>query len=124
MQRAVALALFLLATGCALVEPPGPPEGTRAVQARVDNRRPDPVEITVRTPAGAIPGAVQPTSRLEAFSTTDVTFYVPIEGQWTIARNGNEMISSLDLNSKLDEGCTVYISLRPTGWGWDCGPTL
>lgn len=124
MLRAVALgiALFLLAAACALVEPPAPPAGTRPVQARVDNRRPDPVEITVRTPAGVLSGAAQPTSRVEAFSTTDLTLYVPIEGQWTIARNGNEMIRSVDLNPKLDEGCIVHISLRPNGWGWDCVP--
>jgi hypothetical protein len=124
MPRLVALgvALFLFVAACALVGPPAPPEGTRPVQARVDNRRPDPVEITVRTPIGALPGAVQPTSRVEAFSTADVTMYVPLEGQWTIARNGNGMISSVDLDPKLDNGFTVHISLRPNGWGWDCGP--
>ena len=122
MLRAVALsvAVFVLATACALVEPPAPPAGTRPVQAHVYNMLQDPVEITVRTPAGVLPGAVQPRSRVEAFSTTDVTLYVPFEGQWTIARNDNEMISSVDLAPQLEEGCTVTISIRPTGWGWGC----
>ena len=124
MLRAVALgiALFLLAAACALVEPPGPPDGTRPIQARVYNMTSDLVEITMRTPAGVLPGAVQPTSRIEPFSTTDLTLYVPLKGHWTIARNGNEMINS-DVDS-LDPGCTVRISFRPTGWGWGCEGSL
>ena len=76
----------------------------------------------MRTPDGVLAGAVQPTSRIEPFSTTDLTFYVPLKGHWTIARNGNEMINS-DVDS-LDPGCTVRISFRPTGWGWGCEGSL
>ena len=125
-MRAVALCILVaaLASACTLVEP-APPAGTRQVHARVSNMQPDPVELTVTTPAaGVLPGAVQPTSRLEGSSTTDVTFYVPLEGAWTIARNGNQMITSDDLNPKLDPGCTLRISFRPTGWGWGCGNDL
>jgi hypothetical protein len=84
--------------------------------------RPDPVEFTVATPAGVLRGAVQPTSRLEGRTIMDVTFYVPIQGAWTIARNGNQMISSEELGPN-DQGCTVNISLRSTGWGWGCEDT-
>ena len=82
------------------------------------------MEITVRTPAGALPDAIQPTSRVEAFSKTDVTLYVPLEGEWIIWRDGDEMIGSVDLNPLLDEACTVTISRQPKGWGWDCVPSL
>ena len=54
--------------------------------------------------------ACQPTSRVEAFSKTDVTLYVPLEGEWIIWRDGDEMIGSVDLNPLLDEACTVTIS--------------
>ena len=126
MLRAVALCIVVtaLATACALVEPT-PPAGTRPVQARVNNMRPDPVEITVRTPTGVLPGAVQPTSRVGGFTNADVTLYVPLEGVWTIARNGSEMISSvdLDLDPQRGPGCTVLVTLRPNSWAWGCGNT-
>ena len=119
MLRSVTLgvALSLLAAACALVGPLLPPGETRAVEARVINLSPDPVEITVRTPAGVLPGAVQPTSRLEADSTTDVTFYVPLGGEWAIVRDGTEMISSVDISAKLGPGCSVHIYLRPQRHG-------
>jgi hypothetical protein len=69
---------------CERVAPP-PPAGTRAFQVEVQNPLPDPVELTITTPDGVLPGAVQPAS-LPALSETIVTFQVPIRGEW--ARRG------------------------------------
>jgi hypothetical protein len=74
------LALSVLVAACALVEQP-PPATTHAVANLADdvmfvltgevrNMRPEPVQLEVRTPAGAPPGAVQPAS-LPAGSTTN-----------------------------------------------------
>lgn len=86
MLRSVALglALSVVAAGCALVEPPPPPPGTRIVEARVRNASTDPVELKVVTSTGRVlPDGVYPPSLL-AGTTTDVTFYVPIDDQWWI----------------------------------------
>ena len=54
------------------------------VEARVRNASAVPVELKVVTSTGRVlPNAVQPPS-LPAGSETDVTFYVPITGQWWI----------------------------------------
>ena len=84
--------------------------------------RPDPVDLRVMTPAGETSGAVQPTSRVEAFSTTDVTFYIPLEGEWRITGNLSDLITSVE-SAELDDGCTVIIDLQPTFWGWRCEDT-
>ena len=98
------VALSVLAAACALVEPPSP-AGTTLLRTRVRNER-GPVELTVTTPAGVLPGAVQPTS-LPAHSTTDVTFYVPITGQWSIAINGSPDIPGADLREAIRSGCRL-----------------
>ena len=54
------VALSLQAVACALVEQPVPP-GTIPFQGEVQNDR-GPVELSVTTPAGTIPGAVRPAS--------------------------------------------------------------
>ena len=84
MLRSVtlSLALSVLAAACALVEEPVPP-GTFRLQGEVRNMRARPVEIRVRTPAGALPNAVQPAS-VPAHTTADVTFYIPLAGDWTM----------------------------------------
>ena len=82
MLRSVTLGLVLsvLAAACALVEPP---REARTIQVRTDG----PVELTVTTPTGGLPGAVQPAS-LQTGSTTTVTLYVPAGGNWAITVNG------------------------------------
>ena len=93
MLRSVTLglALSLLAAACALVEPPVP-AGTRPVQGEVRNMRAHAVELVVRMPAGEMRGAVQP-ALLPARSTTDVTFYIPITGDWTILNGDEELFT-------------------------------
>ena len=66
------------------------------------------------TPAGVLPGAVQPASLL-ARSTTDVTFYVPITGQWWIAINGSPDIPGADLREAIRSGCRLGIELSADG---------
>ena len=83
----LSVALSVLAAACALVEPPVP-ANTHAVANLADditfvltgevrNLRAEPVQLEMRTPAGALPGAVQPAS-LPAQTTTNVTFYIPL----------------------------------------------
>ena len=92
--RSVTLGLVLsvLAAACALVEPPPLPSGTRSFQAQVRNLRPGQVKLSIKTSAGGVAGTVVPDAVvpewLPAGSTTNVTFYVPIEGEWWIDFNG------------------------------------
>ena len=83
MLRSVTLgvALSILAAACALVEAPVP-AGTFVLSGEVRNMRAVPVELEVRTPTGALPGAVQPASLPAGPSTTKVTYHVPIIGNF------------------------------------------
>ena len=113
------VAISVLAAACALVQPP-PPPGTVAVQAEVRNAR-GPVELTVvTTPGNVLPGAVQPAA-LPAGSTTDVTFYVPIGGQWWIAINGFNEIEGAEFSKHMRVGCQFEIDLQAHGeLGYGC----
>jgi len=111
MLRAGALgvALAVLVAACALVEPP-PPNGTRLVQAEVKSEWPQPITPVVRTPAGVMQGAVQPAT-LQPRSTTMVSMYVPITGEWSIAFNPGVEINGIDLDRNSNRGskggCTI-----------------
>jgi hypothetical protein len=52
------LALLVLAEACASTTPPSPPPGTLEVHADVISEKGN-VELSVVTPAGPLPGAVQ-----------------------------------------------------------------
>ena len=116
MLRSVTLsvAMVVLAAACALVEPPVPP-GTFEVQGEVQNMRPGPVELEVRTPAGVLPGAVQPASVAAGPSTAKVTYHLPITGEWWIAVNGDPFIASGDFGAEIRQGCTLGIELSADG---------
>jgi hypothetical protein len=111
MLRAGALgvALGVLAAACALVEPP-PPAGTRVVQAQVESEWPQPITPVVRTPAGVMQGAAQPAT-LPPRSTTLVSFYVPITGEWSIGLNPGVEVNGVDLDRNSNRGskggCTI-----------------
>ena len=111
MLRAGALgvALAVLVAACALVEPP-PPNGTRLVQAEVKSEWPQPITPVVKTPAGVMSGAVQPATLLPR-STTMVSFYVPITGEWSVAFNPGVEIGGIDLDQNYNRtskgGCTI-----------------
>ena len=115
MLRAVALsvAVFVLAAACALTTPP-PPAGTIPIHVEVHNMMARAAELTVRPPAGAVPGpplpgAVQPPS-LPAGSTTDVTFWVPTVGRWWIfLQDSNVVFSGEEIDELVDVGCTIFI---------------
>ena len=79
---ALVIAASVLAAGCALIEPP-PPPGTTRVVAQVTNTDPSEVELAVTTPSGGLAGAVNP-SRLPPGGTSEVGFYLPLGGDWTI----------------------------------------
>ena len=75
-------------------------------------------------------GGVQPAS-LPADSTTQVTFYVPITGEWTIMVNGSPDITVADprvpdrwdISADIREGCKLEIDLDADGaYGYGCVP--
>ena len=120
MRRSVtlSLALSVLTAACALLPQP-PPAGTRPFQAQVRNMRPDQAVVTVSTPAGVLPSAVQP-ALLPAGSTTNVTFHVPLGGEWAIAINGEDQIGASELNPNIGV-CTIGIEiLVDGGMGMGC----
>ena len=114
MLRSVTLGVLvsILAAACALVEPPPPPPGTRAIQVEVQNERGQ-AELSVLTPAGPIPGAVQP-ALVPAGSKTNVTIHLPVTEEWAIAVNGQaqDILRRLDLRQ---ECSGVRISLYADG---------
>ncbi len=120
MLRSVTLgvALSVLAAGCALVEPP-PPAGTRSFQAQVRNPRPVPAELTITTPAGALPGAVQLPASVPAFSEAIVTFHVPIQGEWAFAVNGDDQLGWEELTPNIGV-CTMEFVMGDGNSSFSC----
>ena len=116
MLRSVTLGLALsfLAAACALVEAPAP-AGTFMVHGEVRNLRPGPVELEVRTPAGVLPGAVQPASLPPGPLTANVTYHLPIAGDWWIAVNGDPFVASTDFGAEIRQACTLAIELSADG---------
>ena len=110
MLRSVTLgvALSILAAACALVEPPVP-AGTRPFQAQVRNPRPVPAELTITTPAGVLPGAVQWPASVPAFSEAIVTFHVPIRGEWAFAVNGDDQLGWEELTPNIGVCSLVFV---------------
>ena len=108
------LALSFLAAACALVEAPAP-AGTFMVQGEFRNMTPRPVELEVRTPAGVLPGAVQPASLPPGPSTASVAYHLPIAGEWWIAINGDPFIASGDFGAEIRQRCTLGIELSADG---------
>ena len=80
--------------------------------------RSGPVELTVSTPAGVLGGAVQPAT-VPAGSTTNVTFHVPVAGQWSIVLDGKVRFGTNALNSNIGI-CTMVMEL-PAGGGGSMG---
>ena len=79
------------------------------------------MELTITTPDGEVPGAVQPAS-LPALSETSVTFHVPIAGEWIFRVNDDDQISSEEvipsigrcqLQFVIDVGDSTLHCLRP-----------
>ena len=125
MPRSVTLgiALSVVAAACALVEPLAPP-GTVPTQARVKNLEKFPVELAVKTSTGVLAGAVAPAS-LPANGTAQVTFYLPVGGDWWITVNGSDMFPAADIRQVGSEGC-ARLDMEVTasgGGGLGCGAT-
>ena len=116
MLRAVAMsvALSILATACALAEPP-PPAGTRGVEVQVRNERWQGVEFSIRKGLSrrTIPGAVQP-PWVPARSTGNVTFYIPT-GQWWLAIDGDSTLDRSDFEELFRPGCMFTLKLWADG---------
>jgi hypothetical protein len=99
----LSVALCVLAAACALFEPPVPP-GTVATHARVKNLENFPVELAVKmTTSGVLLGAVSPAS-LPANGTAQVTFYLPVSGDWWITVNESDMYGAADIR-EVGVGC-------------------
>ena len=117
MLRSVTLGLAISVLGgaCALVEPP-PPLGTTKTVAQVTNTDPFEVELRVTTPSGELTGAVQP-SRLPPRGTSEVTFYLPTSGNWTITVNRTPMFIGEADDVRPCPGGTRYMEVSATGAG-------
>jgi hypothetical protein len=126
MIRAVTIgfALSVLASACALIEPP-PPLGTYVMQAEVRNNSPRAVEFTVRRAVGgALPGgdvivgAVQPASAPPGM--TRMSFNLPSDGNWLIEIPGWGEIEGKDFAGFLALECRpLLIEFEADGaWGW------
>ena len=73
------------------------------------------MQLEVRTPAGALPGAVQPAS-LSAQTTTNVTFYIPLSQDWSILVDDGPLIVNTEVSSEiLRQECTFGIELAADG---------
>ncbi len=121
MLRSVTLGVVLsvLAAACALVEPPVP-AGTVTVQGEVRNER-GPVELGVTTPTGVVPDAVKPAS-LPADSTTQVTFFVPATGEWSITVDGSPDVT-LGTPACRNGGTSARTFALAASWTSTCPPT-
>ena len=119
MLRSVTLglALFLLAAGCALIEPP-PPPGTVKFQVEVRNASRDRYELVVETDGRAVDGSVQPAS-VAPGSSASVTLSVPIDQTWELFAGGwnsdgdrfGSTIEGWAVEALLDQNCNVVIDL-------------
>ena len=117
---ALSMALAILAAACSLVDPP-PPPGTHMVEAQVKSEWPQAISPVLKTPAGEIEHAIQPAT-LQPRSMTNVRFYVPITGQWTIAFNPGVEIPSRDFDGLAKVGCTPIIVIGDDGsYAYGCG---
>ena len=119
MLRSVTLsvAISVLVAACALVEQPVP-AGTTTVQGQVRNRTGHPVEITVKTPTGALHGAVQPGS-VPAGLTPDVTLHLPLGQEYALSAGGFDMPGiSVDDYGRM--GCRFDFEISSDGLGLSC----
>jgi hypothetical protein len=92
------------------------------VEVQVRSEWPDVVTPVVKTPAGVIPGAVQPAT-LPPMSTTTVRFLVPLGGDWSIGLNHGNDIPGRDFNQISKPGCSpTSIEIGNDGsYGYGCG---
>lgn len=113
--RSVTLGVVLsvLATACALVEPPVPVD-TYVLQGWVRNLTGHPVALhVVACCSGVHSGAAQPAS-VPAHTEANVTYYVPLGGDWSIWAD-NIMIAGNDLIGSFGEECTLGVELAADG---------
>ena len=117
MLRSVTLgvALPVIVAACALVEPPAPP-GTYAVQMEVRNEWPKPVPFTVSFDDQPRADAVRPPSVPGGPSSTIVTFYLPVAGNWgiDIGEPGEDFggIGGTGIEENLRPECQPVIELK------------
>src|SRR5262245_61589486 len=115
--------MSVLLSACALIEAP-PPTGSHAVEAEVVNEAARPVDLSVRLPTvggtgTVLPGAVQPATVPPGPSTTKVTFYLPLDGQWLIDIPGYGQIDAKDTGLFRVDGCSFNIDVGADGgWGF------
>ena len=83
----------------------------------------EPVQLAVRTPAGEVPGAVQP-AVAPAHAATKVTFYIPLAGDWSIWADDEHLMDSTDpdlVSQMLGGECTLGIEVQGEGgFNWGC----
>ena len=114
-MRAAASLLVLVVqlTGCSLMQP----AGARPIVVQVTNTALVPVLLTIESPAGVLPGAVQP-STLPAGGKGEFTFFLPQGDDWSIMVNGWPMFSSSDLSPDVVGSCGSFMmEVSPDGGG-------
>ena len=108
-------AMSVLFAACAMVSQP-PPPGTRMVLVQVKNNADVPVELAVTVGSTVVPGAVQPSS-LGPHELADITFYLPLGGDWWITTNGMQMFDARSVDEYVREGCRMGMEVSTDGSG-------
>lgn len=119
MLRSVALgvALSVLTAACALFTDPVP-AGTVPVAARITNNTGQEMPLSVVLPTGDIlPGAIQPTGSVPAFSRMDLTVYLPVGGDWRLSIGDWGEILKQDIARDLQRGCRIVVEANADGSG-------
>jgi hypothetical protein len=125
----LAVAMSFLAVACSTATTAVPtqaaPPGTVAIQAQVHNGSRNPQNVAVAVPAGPIRGRAQP-ALLAAGTTSIVTFFVPIDGEWWIAldERDNRGIPKRSFEACFADGRAVAIDVTDRSYGADCIDSL
>ena len=94
------------------------PAGTVPVAARITNNTPREMALSVVLPTGDIlPGAIQPTSSVPAFSTMDLTVYLPVGGDWRLSIGDWGEILKQDIAGGLQRGSRIVVEANADGSG-------
>ena len=111
------VALSVLTAACAVFTEPVP-AGTVPVAARITNNTPREMPLSVVLPTGDIlPGGIQPTSSVPAFSTMDLTVYLPVGGDWRLSIGDWGEILKQDIAGGLQRGCRIVVEANADGSG-------
>jgi hypothetical protein len=111
------VALSVLTAACAVFTEPVP-AGTVPVNARITNNSGQEMPVSVVLPTGeSLPGAILPTSSIPAFSTMELTVYLPVGGDWRLKIGDWGEILKEDIARDLQRGCRIVVEANADGSG-------